>query len=66
MRSYRVYGIKAGGSEVYVDTAHSPAEGVHIHSLMKTQGYFDEMVVRDVLGNKQIHRSLRETVDTAA
>lgn len=65
MRSFRVYGIKDGGAEVYVDTAHSPADGKHIHQLMKTQGYFDEMVVRDVLGNKMIHRSLK-TVDTAA
>jgi hypothetical protein len=65
MRSFKVYGIKDGGAETYVDTAYSPAEGKHIHSLMKAQGYFDEMVVRDVLGNKMIHRSLKE-VDTAA
>lgn len=65
MRSFRVYGIKDGGAEVYVDTAHSPAEGKQIHMLMIAQGYFDEIVVRDALGGKQIHRSLKE-VDTAA
>jgi hypothetical protein len=59
MRSYKVYGIRDGGAEQYVDTAYSPAEGKQIHTLMKTQGYFDEMVVRDVLGGKQMHRDLR-------
>jgi hypothetical protein len=42
-----------------VDTAYSPAEGKQIHTLMKTQGYFDEMVVRDVLGGVQIRRTLK-------
>ena len=59
MRSFKVYAIKDGGAEQYVDTAHSPAEGKQIHAMLKTQGYFDEMVVRDVLGGKQIHRDLR-------
>jgi hypothetical protein len=59
MRSYRVFGIRDGGAETYVDTAYSPADGKHIHSLMKAQGYFDEMVVRDALGGKQMHRDLR-------
>ena len=58
MRSYRVYGIRSGGNEEYVDTAHSPAEGMEIHRLMKSQGHFDEMVVRDVLGGKHMHRNL--------
>lgn len=66
MRSFKVYGIKDGGAEQYVDTAHSPAEGKQIHAMMKAQGYFDEIVVRDALGGKQIHRNLKETVDRAA
>lgn len=65
MRSYTVFGIKAGGSEVYVTTIYSNEEGKLAHSLMKTQGYWDEIVVRDVLGNKMIHHRLKE-VDTAA
>jgi hypothetical protein len=60
VRSFKVYGIKLGGAETYVDTAYSPAEGKQIHTLMKTQGYFDEMVVRDVLGGVQIRRTLKE------
>ena len=63
MRSYRVYGIKNGGAEQYVDTVYSAAEGKQVHQMMKIQGYFDEMVVRDVLGGKHIHRNLKETVD---
>ena len=63
MRSYRVYGIKNGGAEQYVDTVYSAAEGKQIHQMMKIQGYFEEMVVRDALGGKQIHRLLKETVD---
>ena len=64
MRSYTVYGIKNGGAEQYVTVVHSAAEGKTAHDLMKTQGYFDEMVVRDALGGKQIHRTLNtgETV----
>ena len=63
MRSYRVYGIKNGGAEQYVDTVYSAAEGKQIHQMMKIQGYFDEMVVRDALGGKQIHRNLKETAE---
>ena len=65
MRSYKVFGIKDGAAEVYVTTVHSAAEGKVAHSAMRSQAYFDEMVVRDVLGNKMIYRSLKE-VDTAA
>jgi hypothetical protein len=59
MRSYKVFGIKDGGAEVYGGTAHSPAEGKQIHQQLKVQGYFDEMVVRDCLGGKRMHRNLR-------
>ena len=64
MRSYRVFGIRNGGAEQYVDTVYSPTEGKQVHQMMKIQGYFDQMVVRDALGGKQIERDLRtgETV----
>jgi hypothetical protein len=58
MRSFTVYGIKKGGDEIYVDTVHSSAEGKYVHQQLKIQGYFDEIVVRDALGGKQIHRDL--------
>lgn len=64
MRSYKVYGIRQGGAEVYVDTVHSPAEGKQVHQMMKLQGYYDEMVVRDALGGKVMQKNLKETVDT--
>lgn len=59
MRSYQVYGIRDGGSEQFVTTVHNSAEGQTAHQQMKAQGYYDEIVVRDVMGNKRIHRSLR-------
>jgi len=60
MRSYKVYGIRDGGAETYVDTVFSAEEGKQIHALMKAQGYYNEMVVRDCLGGKVIHRNLHE------
>ena len=65
MRSYKVYGIRDGGAETYVDTVYSSHDGKTLHSLMKTQGYWDEMVVRDCLGGKQMHKYLKKEVDTA-
>jgi hypothetical protein len=59
MRSFKVYAIKDGGTEQYIYTAYSPTEGKQIYQMLKRQGYFDEMVVRDALGGKQMHRSLR-------
>jgi len=60
MRSYKVFGIKDGGAETYVDTVFSATEGKQIHALMKAQGYYNEMVVRDALGGVQIRRKLKE------
>lgn len=65
MRSYKVYGIRAGGAEEYVTTVHSADEGKLAHQMMKLQGYWDEMVVRDALGGKVMQKNLKETVDTA-
>jgi len=60
MRSYKVFGIKDGGAEAYVDTVFSAEEGKQVHQMMKIQGYWDEMVVRDALGGVQIRRKLKE------
>jgi hypothetical protein len=65
MRSYKVYGIKDGGAEKHVTTVHSADEGKLAHQMMKTQGYWNEMVVRDALGGKVMQKNLKETVDTA-
>jgi hypothetical protein len=63
MRSYKVFGIKDGGAEVYVTTVHSAAEGKVAHSAMKSQAYWDEMVVRDCLGGTAMRKELKEMVD---
>jgi hypothetical protein len=66
MRSYKVFGIRDGGAETYVDTAYSAEDGKHIHQMMLVQGYFHEMVVRDVLGNTVLRKDLKKEVDMAA
>jgi hypothetical protein len=50
MRSYKVYGIKDDGAELFVTTVYSAAEGKAAHAAMKEGAYFDSMVVRDALG----------------
>jgi hypothetical protein len=64
MRSYKVYGIKDGGAESFITTVYSAAEGKAAHDAMKSQAYFDSMVVRDALGGKVMIKELKEMVDT--
>lgn len=65
MRSYKVFGIRDGGAETYVDTAYSAEDGKHIHQLMLVQGYFDEMIVRDCLGGVAMRKDLRREIELA-
>jgi hypothetical protein len=65
MRSYKVFGIKDGAAEVYITTVYSAAEGKMAHSAMRSQAYFDEMIVRDCLGGTIMRKELKEMVDTA-
>ena len=62
MRSYKVFGIRDGGAEVYITTVHSAAEGKVAHSAMKSQAYWDEMVVRDCLGGTAMRKELKENL----
>ena len=63
MRSYKIFGIKDGGAEEYVNTVHSAEEGKTVHAQMKAGGYYDEMLLRDALGGKHIHRRLSDGVN---
>ena len=65
MRSYKVFGIKDGAAEVYITTVYSAAEGKMAHSAMRSQAYFDEMIVRECLGGTIMRKELKEMVDTA-
>lgn len=58
MRSFNIYGIRNGGSEQYIDTVYSMQEGMEVYRMMVSQGYYHQMVVRDALGGKQMHRDL--------
>ena len=49
-RSYKIFGIKDGGPEQWVDTVSNPKDGKAVHNAMKVQGYFDYIRCRDCLG----------------
>ena len=49
MRSYSVYGIREG-VETLVTTVYSAAEGKIAHQLMRAQGFYEVIKVRDALG----------------
>jgi hypothetical protein len=49
MRSYSVYGIR-NQVETFVTTVYNAAEGKIAHQLMKEQGFYDVIKVRDALG----------------
>ena len=58
MRSYRIYGIKDGGKEQFVTSVSNAADGKQAHQDMKTQGYFDVLGCRDVLGGLRFEYNL--------
>ena len=49
MRSYSVYGIREG-VETLVTTVYTAEEGKIAHQLMRAQGFYEVIRVRDVLG----------------
>ena len=57
-RSFKIFGIKDGGAEEWVDTVSSAADGKTVHAAMKTQGYFDYIRCRDVLGGLRFEYNL--------
>ena len=65
MRSYKIFGIKDGGAEEWVDTVSNAADGKTVHQMMKTQGYYDLMRCRDVLGGLRFEYNLRTGRKTA-
>lgn len=64
-RSFKIFGIKDGGAEQWVDTVSSAAEGKAVHAAMKTQGYFDYIRCRDCLGGLRFEYNLRTGRKTA-
>ena len=59
MRSYKIFGIKDGGAEEWVTTVSNAADGKQAHNDMKTQGYFDYIRCRDVLGGLRFEYNLK-------
>jgi len=60
MRSYRLYGIKDGGAEEYIITIYSADEGKRIHSALKKEGHYTELLVRDCLGGLRNRFNLKK------
>ena len=52
-------------SDLRTSFGYSAAEGKVAHSAMRSQAYFDEMIVRDCLGGTVMRKELKEMVDTA-
>ena len=44
-RSFKIFGIKDGGSEEWVDTVSSPKAGKAAHEAMKTEGDKSSMII---------------------
>lgn len=57
-RSFRIYGVKDGGKEEFVTSVSNAADGKQVHQDMKTQGYFDVLRCRDVLGGLRFEYNL--------
>lgn len=57
-RSYLIYGIKDGGKEEYVTSVSNAQDGKSAHQAMKTEGYFDVLRCRDVLGGLRFEYNL--------
>ncbi len=64
-RSFKIFGIKDGGAEEWVDTVSSAADGKAVHVAMKKQGYFDYIRCRDCLGGLRFEYNLRTGRKTA-
>ena len=64
-RSYKIYGIKDGGAEQWVDTVSNASDGKAVHQAMKEQGYFDYMRCRDCLGGLRFEYNLKTGIKTA-
>ena len=65
MRSYKIFGIKDGGTEEWVTTVSNAADGKQAHQDMKKQGYFDYIRCRDVLGGLRFEYNLQTGRKTA-
>jgi hypothetical protein len=64
-RSYKIFGIKDGGPEQWVDTVSNAADGKAVHNTMKAQGYFDYIRCRDCLGGLRFEYNLKTGRKTA-
>jgi hypothetical protein len=65
MRSFKIFGVKDGGAEQWVDTVSNAADGKAVHAAMKAQGHYDYIRARDVLGGLRFEYNLKTGRKTA-
>jgi hypothetical protein len=65
MRSYKIFGIKDGGKEVWVDTVTNAEHAKTVHQAMRRQGYYDYIRCRDCLGGLRFEYNLKTGRKTA-
>lgn len=65
MRSFKLFAVKDGGSEIYIDTISSPAAGKAIRERMIAEKQFDYLRCRDCLGGLRFEINLTTGRKTA-
>ena len=57
MRSFKLFGVKNGGPEVYIDTISDPTAGKVIRDRLAAEKQFDYLRCRDCLGGQIRNKS---------
>jgi hypothetical protein len=65
MRSFKLFGVKNGGSEIYIDTIASPYAGKAIRERLRAENHFDYLRCRDCLGGLRLEINLATGRKTA-
>ena len=65
MRSFKLFGVKDGGTEIYIDTISSPNAGKAIRERLIAEKRFDYLRCRDCLGGLRFEINLATGRKTA-
>lgn len=65
MRSFKLFGVKDGGPEIYIDTISSPNAGKAIRERLIAEKQYDYLRCRDCLGGLRFEINLATGRKTA-
>ena len=65
MRSFKLFGVKNGGPEVYIDTISDPTAGKVIRDRLIAEKQYDYLRCRDCLGGLRLEINLATGRKTA-